>query len=164
MKDKIVICPGSFDPITKGHVDMILRANKLFDVVYVVIMINSAKKPVFTEAERLDMCKKVFEEYPQIKVISCEGLLAGLVKSLGACTLIKGVRNITDFNYEFELAFINRNINAEIETVFIPTKQEYMFLSSYMVREVGHYGGDISGFVPECICDFATEKLNNYKE
>jgi pantetheine-phosphate adenylyltransferase len=161
LKDKTVICPGSFDPITNGHVDMVLRAKKLFDTVYVVIMINSAKKPVFSEEERLDMCKKVFYEHPEIKVITCEGLLAELVKKLDACALVKGVRNNTDFNYEFELAAINRNIDSEIETVILPAKQEYTYLSSYMVREVGHYGGDISGFVPECISDYISRKLKN---
>lgn len=159
--NKTVICPGSFDPLTKGHVDLILRASKLFDIVNVVIMVNSIKQPIFSGEERLDMCKKVFEGYSQIKVITCDGLLSDLAKSLGASALVKGVRNDIDFNYEFEMALINSKLNTETETVFIPTKQEYMYLSSRMVREVGHYGQDLSEFVPMCICDFVSKRLNN---
>lgn len=153
MNKKIAVCPGSYDPITVGHIDIIDRASHLFDFVYVLVCNNSEKKYIFDMKTRVDFCKRVFFGRKDIEVISCSGLVTEEYKKLGACAVVKGVRNSADYVYEAELSGINAMMGEKIETVFLPAKSEKLYVSSKVVREFGKYGGDISGIVPECIVD-----------
>ena len=156
---RIAICPGSFDPITNGHVDIINRAAKLFDTVYVAVMQNGAKKTIFTGEERRRMAESVFENSENIRVILSDGLLAFLAKDLGACAIVKGVRDINDFVYEHQLALINRSLEKEIETVFLPASGETAFISSTAVRDIALHGGDVGNLIPPQIYEIAKPKL-----
>lgn len=145
------ICPGSFDPITNGHLDIIERASKLFDNVIVVVMTNYKKigHNSFTEEERVELIKKSTTHLLNVKVDSYDGLLAEYAKDNGIQVVVKGLRALSDFDNEFQQALGNRRLNQELETVFIATKAENMFLSSSLVRQIGELGGDISDFVPQ---------------
>ena len=156
---KIAICPGSFDPITKGHIDIIERTSKLFDKVYAVVMVNPSKVPTFTTEERIEMIRQTTSHIPNVEVESYAGLIADYAKEKGACTLVKGLRAVTDFEYEFQQALINKKLNPELETLFMVTNQEYMYLSSTIVRQIANFGGDISQFVPPEIKDKLVEKM-----
>ncbi|MGI5888599.1 MAG: pantetheine-phosphate adenylyltransferase [Oscillospiraceae bacterium] len=150
---RTALCPGSFDPVTKGHVDVIERAAGLFDKVIVVVLKNSNKTPNFTYEQRVEFLKKSTAHIPNVEVDSYSGLLADYAKKKGAVAVVKGIRAVTDFEYEFQMALTNKKLNPELETLFMPTSMQYMFLSSSLVREVARYGGDISQFVPDVICD-----------
>ena len=156
---KIAICPGSFDPITKGHIDIIERTSKLFDKVYAVVMVNPSKVPTFTTEERIEMIRQTTSHIPNVEVESYAGLIADYAKEKGACTLVKGLRAVTDFEYEFQQALTNKKLNPELETLFMVTNQEYMYLSSTIVRQIANFGGDISQFVPPEIKDKLVEKM-----
>ena len=156
---KIAICPGSFDPITKGHVDIIERTSKLFDKVYAVVMVNPAKKPTFTTEERVDMIKKCTSHLENVEAESFEGLIADYARQKDAHTLVKGLRAVTDFEYEFQQALTNKKLNSELETLFMVTNQEYMYLSSTIVRQIAEFGGDIEQFVPHEIKDELIKKM-----
>ena len=145
------ICPGSFDPITNGHLDIIERASKLFDNVIVVVMTNYKKigHNSFTEEERVELIKKSTTHLSNVRVDSYDGLLAEYAKNNGVQVVVKGLRALSDFDNEFQQALGNRRLNQELETVFIATKAENMFLSSSLVRQIGELGGDISDFVPQ---------------
>ena len=156
---KIAICPGSFDPITKGHVDIIERTSKLFDKVYAVVMVNPAKKPTFTTEERVDMIKKCTSHLDNVEAESCEGLIADYARQKDAHTLVKGLRAVTDFEYEFQQALTNNKLNSDLETLFMVTNQEYMYLSSTIVRQIAEFGGDIEQFVPHEIKDELIKKM-----
>ena len=147
------ICPGSFDPITLGHLDIIRRASGLFDRVIVVVMTNAAKTPLFSQDERVDLIGRVIKEEGllNVEVDSYNGLLADYAKARQADAIVKGLRAMSDFEYEFQMALTNRKLNSHAETVFLTTTAEHMYLSSSLVKEVAHFGGDISGFVPSCI-------------
>ncbi|PWM45056.1 MAG: pantetheine-phosphate adenylyltransferase [Clostridiales bacterium] len=151
MSERAAVCPGSYDPITLGHVDIINRACAMFDKVYVLVCNNSDKKYVFDIESRVDFCKCTFSGRKNIEVVRCEELVVDLYKKLEACAIIKGVRNSTDYQYEAEIAGINSMMGGNIETVFLPAKNELNCLSSKVVREFGKYGGDISKIVPQCI-------------
>lgn len=154
MSERIAICPGSFDPITMGHIDIIRRASSVFDKVIVVVMTNSAKKPVFSPSERLDMINRSIKDMGEnIETDIYGGLLAEYVSQKNAVAIVKGLRAVSDFEYEFQLALINKKINPKAETLFFTTSAENMYLSSSVVRSVASVGGDISPFVPECIID-----------
>lgn len=161
---KIAICPGSFDPITKGHVDIIERTSKLFDKVYAVVMVNPAKKPTFTTEERVDMIKKCTAHLENVEAESFEGLIADYARQKDAHTLVKGLRAVTDFEYEFQQALTNKKLNSDLETLFMVTNQEYMYLSSTLVRQIAEFGGDIDMFVPEQIKDILKEKMIKEKK
>ncbi len=148
---RIAVCPGSFDPVTFGHRDIIHRASMLFDKVIVLVAVNQMKSPVFTPEERVEMIKKVAKEFKNVEVDMCCGLIADYVRNAGAVAIVKGLRAVTDFEYEFQMALVNKNIYGGAETVFLTTSSENMYLSSSVVKQVAHYGGDISKFVPECI-------------
>ena len=156
---KIAICPGSFDPITKGHVDILERTSKLFDKVYAVVMVNPSKKPTFTTEERVDMIKKCTAHLDNVEAESYAGLIADYAKEKDACTLVKGLRAVTDFEYEFQQALTNKKLNPNLETLFMVTNQEYMYLSSTIVRQIAEFGGDIEQFVPHEIKDELIKKM-----
>jgi len=144
----IAVCPGSFDPITNGHLDIIRRAAKVFDEVYVVVMSNSSKHPLFSADERTDLIQKVTKDIANVKVDSFNGLLVDYAKSIGAKAIIRGLRAVSDFEYEMQITSMNRVLNEHLETFFIMTNNQYSFLSSSIVKEVAKYGASISELVP----------------
>lgn len=145
---KIAVCPGSFDPVTLGHLDIIERASALFDRVVVLVMTNSAKHCAFTVEERIALLKKCVCN-PKVEIDTYSGLLVNYAKEKGAVAIVKGLRAVSDFDYEFQQALINKSLFPEIETVFLTARSENMFLSSSMVKEVCSLDGDISLFVPK---------------
>ena len=147
---KIAICPGSFDPVTLGHMDIISRARKIFDHTIVAVLVNPEKHTVFTLDERISLLKRCTKEMEDVEVVGFDGLLADYAKICHATAIVKGLRAMSDFEYEFQMALINRKLNPELETVFLTTTAENMFLSSSGVKQVASFGGDISNFVPEC--------------
>ncbi|KOP81963.1 pantetheine-phosphate adenylyltransferase [Cytobacillus solani] len=144
----IAVCPGSFDPITYGHLDIIKRGAKVFDQLYVVVLNNSAKHPLFSVNERIELIKEVTKDIPNVKVDSFQGLLVDYAKSVNASAIIRGLRAVSDFEYEMQITSMNRVLNDEIETFFIMTNNQYSFLSSSIVKEVAKYNGKISELVP----------------
>ena len=156
---RIAICPGSFDPVTKGHLNIIERSAKLFDAVTVLVMVNTNKTPSFTAQERADFLRRVTGHIPNVKVDVYTGLLAEYAHNVGACTIIKGLRAVTDFEFEFQQALTNKKLNPELETMFVITDPEYMYLSSSMVRQVASFGGDVTDFLPDGICKDIVERL-----
>lgn len=160
----VAICPGSFDPITLGHLNIIRRTSKIFDKVVVCIMYNSAKSsPMFTIPERIDMVKRVVERFPNVEVDSFDGLLAEYAKKYDNPVLVKGLRAVSDFEYEFQMNQINKKINPELETMFLTSSEKYTFLSSSAVREMAAYGADLTGFVPCEIIDEINEKAKIWR-
>ena len=147
------IYPGSFDPVTLGHLDIIHRAAELVDELVIAILHNSSKKGLFTTEERIALLKRVTEDIPNIKVISFDGLLVDCAIQYGTKPIIRGLRAVTDFEYELQLAQTNKRLRPDIDTIFLTTNVKYSYLSSSVVREVASYGGDISHFVPEKIID-----------
>ena len=160
---RIAICPGSFDPVTKGHLNIIERSAKLSDVAIALVLVNPNKQPVFAAAERTEFLRRACADIPNVKVDSYLGLLADYARSVGACTIIKGLRAVTDFEYEFQQALINKKLNGELETMFVITDSNYMYLSSSMVRQVAQFGGDVTDFLPECICKDIVARLPRSK-
>lgn len=156
---RIALCPGSYDPVTYGHINIIERSAKMFDKVIAVVMVNPAKKTVFTLQERLQMLSEVTRHIPNIEVATYEGLVAEYAKEQNACALIKGLRAVSDFEYEFQMALINKKLNPELETVFITTAAEFMYLSSSTVREIAQFGVDLTDFVPTEIQPMIEEKI-----
>lgn len=158
---RTAVCPGSFDPVTSGHMDIFKRAAALFDEVIILVSVNLAKKQaVFTADERIEMIKSVTKDIPNIKVDKFEGLLADYVKEKDACAIVKGLRAVSDFEYEFQMALANKKLCPKAETVFLTTSSEYMFLSSSVVKQISSLGGDISAFVPNEILSTIQERLN----
>lgn len=155
-----VICPGSFDPVTLGHIDIITRASKMFDCVVVGVLNNLAKSPMFTTAERIALLEKATAGLPNVEIVGFDGLLADYAREQGITAIVKGLRAVSDFEYEFQQALTNKKLNPELETVFLTSNSEFMYLSSSMVKQVASLGGDISSFVPECVHD---EILNRLK-
>ncbi|HEL8792550.1 TPA: pantetheine-phosphate adenylyltransferase [Listeria monocytogenes] len=151
MGDKIAVIPGTFDPITNGHLDIIERAAKIFDVLCVSVLNNSSKKPLFTIEERMEMIRQVTAHLPNVQVESASGLTVDYAATRGATAIVRGLRAVSDFEYEMQIASMNRTLNAEIETFFVMTNTKYSFLSSSMVKEVAQYQGDISELVPEIV-------------
>lgn len=158
---KIGVYPGSFDPPTMGHLDIIRRAAGLFDQLIVSPMVNSSKKSNFTMEEKTDFLRRITADLPNVEVESFSGLLADYVRERNACAIVKGLRAVSDFEYEFQMALANKKLNRELDTVFLMTSQEYLYLSSTIVRDIARHGGDITGFVPEEICVDVIRKLKN---
>ena len=154
------ICPGSFDPVTNGHLDIIHRASRLFEKVIVLVIINPDKTPLFTSEERVEMIRRSID-LPNVEVDSYRGLLADYVKRSGATVIVKGLRAVTDFEYEFQMALINKKLAPFAETMFLTTDASNMYLSSSVVRQVGSFGGDISPFVPEQIREQIAGRLKS---
>ena len=145
----IAVCPGSFDPITYGHLDIITRGAKVFDQIYVVVLNNSSKNPLFSVEERIDLIREVTRDIPNVVVDSFQGLLVDYAKNVNAKAIIRGLRAVSDFEYEMQITSMNRVLDDAIETFFIMTNNQYSFLSSSIVKEVAKYGGDISELVPK---------------
>lgn len=158
MSDKIAVVPGSFDPVTLGHMDIIKRAADVFDVVYVAVLNNSSKNPLFTIEERIDLITQVTKEYPNVRIESSSGLLIDYAKGKQAKVIVRGLRAVSDFEYEMQITSMNRVLDETIETFFIMTKNQYSFLSSSIVKEVAKYGGNIGELVPAVVESALKEK------
>ena len=156
---KLAMCPGSFDPVTIGHLDIIGRARNIFDHVIVAVMVNPEKHTMFTTEERIALIQKCTKDMEDVEVVSFDGLLADYAKMRGATAIVKGLRAMSDFEYEFQQALTNRKLNPELETVFMITRAENMFLSSSIVKQIASFGGDVSNFVPACILDDIKERI-----
>lgn len=154
-----VIYPGTFDPITNGHLDIIERAMTLFDVVTIGVTTNPAKNPLFTVEERMAMIRQATANFANVEVDSFSGLLVDYAKRLGACAIIRGLRAISDFEYEFQMALVNRKISDGIVTVFLMPNEKYTYLNSTIVKELAMFGGDISRFVPLLVEAQVKQKL-----
>ena len=156
---KIAIYPGSFDPVTLGHLNIIRRAANIFDKLIVCVMVNSGKNPIFSQEERVDLIRRVTVDLPNVEVDSSGELLAEYARRRGSCVIVKGLRAGSDFENEFQMALINKKINPELDTMFLTAESQYMYLSSSMVKELGRYGVDLSDFLPEEIISDFKEKL-----
>ena len=156
---KTAIYPGSFDPVTYGHLEIISRASKLFDKVIVLISVNSAKKPSFSLYERMMMIERNTGQFDNVVIDILDGLLADYVKDVGAIAIVKGLRAVSDFEYEFQMALANKKLYSGAETVFLTTSAENMYLSSSVVKQIAEYGGNISPFVPENVLEFIQSRL-----
>ena len=154
------VYPGSFDPVTFGHIDVIKRASRLVDELVVGVLHNKAKIPLFSVEERVKMLNEVFENLANVKVIPFEGLLVDFVKSVEAQMVIRGLRAITDFEYELQMAQGNQQFYKEVETMFLATSAKYSYISSSMVKEIAHFGGDVEGFVPDYVKERVKEKYH----
>ena len=157
---KRAIYPGSFDPVTNGHVDIILRSSKIVDKLIVGVLNNSAKKSLFSVEERVSMLKELTKDLPNLEVTSFDGLLVDYMREIDASIIVRGLRAVTDFEYELQIAQTNHIENTDIETIFLTTNLQYSYLSSTIVKEFASYGGDISKFVPEQFVDRIYEKYN----
>ena len=152
---KVAIYPGSFDPVTSGHLNIIQRAANIFDKLIVCVMVNAGKNPVFTLEERVELIRRATKDLPNVEVDSSSELLADYAKRRGSCVIVKGLRAGSDFENEFQMALINHKINPELDTMFLTAESQYMYLSSSTVKELGTYGVDLSDFLPkEIIPDF----------
>ncbi|HLR10853.1 MAG TPA: pantetheine-phosphate adenylyltransferase [Sporosarcina sp.] len=158
---KLAVVPGSFDPITNGHLDIITRAAKVFTEVHVVIMHNSAKTSLFTVEERIALIQEATKDLPNVTVDTSDGLMIEYAKKIGAVAVVRGLRAVTDFEYEMQITSMNRVLDEGIETFFIMTKNQYSFLSSSIVKEVAKYGGNISELVPPVVEKALTEKFQS---
>jgi len=156
---KRAVYPGSFDPITNGHIDIIKRASKLFDELIVAVLVNPAKTPLFTVEERMELIRKSLNDMPNIKVDNFDGLLAHYVSRVNADVIVRGLRAVSDFETEFQMALMNKRLNPDVEIVFLMTSYEYSYLSSGVVKEVVRLGGNVSGLVPECVEAKLLEKI-----
>ena len=160
-----VICPGSFDPVTYGHLDIISRASGLFDEVIALVVINPTKNPSFTPQEREQMLSKCTAHLPNVRVDTYQGLLADYVRAEGAVAIVKGLRAMSDFEYEFQMALTNRKLVPEAETIFLTTTAENMYLNSSLVKQVASFDGDISGFVPpEALADVQLRLCGKFRQ
>ena len=155
-----ILYPGTFDPITNGHVDLVKRAAKLFDEVVIAVASGHHKKPLFDFEERVALVETVFTDLPQVSVIGFEGLLVDFMREKNATAVLRGLRAMSDFEYEFQLANMNRELDENFEAVFLTPSQNYSFISSTMIREIAKLGGDVTKFVPPCVSEAFIEKLS----
>ena len=153
------IYPGSFDPVTFGHIDIIERASRISDELIVGVLQNKAKTPLFSVEERVIMLREVTKHLKNVKIIPFEGLLIEFAKQMDAQVIVRGLRAITDFEYELQMSQTNRKLNSDVETLFLTTSLDYSYLSSTTVKEVASYDGDITQFVPESVAKKVTEKI-----
>jgi len=160
---KTAIYPGSFDPVTKGHLSIIERASNIFDRLIVCVMVNAGKRPMFHQEERVAMIRKVTQHLPNVEVEASKDLLAEYAKKKGSCVIVKGLRAGSDFENEFQMALINRKINPNLDTMFLTTEHQYMYLSSSVVKELGCYGVDLEDFLPEEIIDDFKARIQQLK-
>ena len=161
---KLAICPGSFDPVTNGHLNIISRAAAMFDKVIVVVMVNGNKRPLFSSAERVELLRRATADMPNVQIDAYDGLLADYAREKQASVIVKGLRAMSDFEYEFQMALTNRKLNPAVETVFLTTNAEYMYLSSSLVKQVAEFGGDIREFVPACIIQDILQKYGRIEQ
>ena len=153
----IAVYPGSFDPITLGHLNVIRRAAAVFDELLVCVMINSGKDPLFTHEERVELIKRTVVRFPNVRVEASKELLVEYMKTRGAKVIIKGLRAVSDFDREFQIALVNRKLDNSIETLFMPSSEKYTYLSSTVVKEMARYGADLETFVPK---EIITDVIN----
>ena len=158
-RERVAVFPGSFDPLTNGHVDIILRGARLFDSIVVAILCNAEKDPLFTPEERVDTVREVFREYPNVDVESFEGLLVDYAHRREASVILRGLRAVSDFEYEFQMAGMNRKLYPDVETLFLTPAEQYMFISATMVREIASLGGDVSAFVNPAVIPHMKARL-----
>lgn len=157
----IALFPGTFDPPTNGHLDIISRASRLFDKVDVVVAVNEAKRCLFSQEERLDMMRSLIAPYSNTVLHSCNGLIVNYARETGANVLLRGIRNINDYAYEFDLALMNHKLDSEVETLFIPTDQKNSIIKSSAIKELAQLGGDISGMVPPIVAAALSAKFHS---
>lgn len=157
--NKTVICPGSFDPVTLGHLDIITRSSKMFDRVIVAVLVNALKTPTFSIEERIELLSEATAGLDNVEIVGFEGLLAEYCRNRGVDAIVKGLRAVSDFEYEFQMAIANKKLNSQLETIFLTADADSTYLSSSMVREIGSMGGDISNFVPACVHDRIVKRL-----
>jgi pantetheine-phosphate adenylyltransferase len=147
----VAIYPGTFDPLTNGHVDIIARGARLFDRIIVAVLVNAEKSPLFTMTERLEIARTVFKSLPNVEVDSFDGLLVDYVERRGAQVIVRGLRAVSDFEFEFQMALMNRRLNDKIETVFMMPAEQYSYISSRLIKEVFSLGGRVHGLVPDMV-------------
>ena len=157
---RTVLYPGSFDPVTNGHIDVTRRAARIFDRVVIAVAVNAEKSPLFTTEERMELIRAACSDIPNIEVVHFGGLLAHSLERFNASAVIRGLRAVSDFEYEFQMALTNKKLNPDIETLFLTTRAENMYLSSSMVRQIASMGGDISEFVPKEIHGDIVKRLS----
>ena len=155
---RTAVFPGSFDPLTSGHVDIIERGCRLFHRIVVAVAINAEKTPLFSVAERVAMTREIFRDHPEVEVDTFDGLLVEYARQLGASALIRGLRAVSDFEYEFQMALMNRRLNHDLETVFLMPDEKYTYTSSRLIKEVFMLGGEVSGLVPPMVEERLREK------
>ena len=155
------VYPGTFDPMTMGHVDLVKRASKLFDSVIIAIASSDSKKPMFSLEERIEIGNKIFADDPKVEVVGFSGLLVNFAKENDANILIRGLRVVADFEYEFQLANMNRAMSPDIESVFLTPKEEYSYISSSLVKEIATMGGDVTRFVDPVTLEALDQKIKN---
>lgn len=156
---RIAVYPGSFDPITNGHLDIIERASKLYDKLIIGVLNNASKNPIFTAFERKAMIDEVTRDMPNVSCDVFSGLLVDFAKQNGASVIVKGLRTVADFEYEFQMALLNKALNPEYETMFMMTNTKYSYISSSMVKEVAKYNGDLEGLVPQIVVSKINDKI-----
>ena len=159
---KIAVYPGSFDPITNGHIDIVKRAATIFDRIIVAVAKREQKKPIFTLEERVTLAKKVLVDLKNVEVTGFKNLLIDFARDKKACTIIRGIRAVVDFDYEFQMVVTNRKLASEIETIFFMPSAEYFYLSASLVKEIAALGGRISCFVPKPVAQALKKKFNKY--
>jgi pantetheine-phosphate adenylyltransferase len=147
----LAVYPGSFDPLTNGHVDIIARGARLFDRIIVAILVNAEKAPLFAMQERVDIAREVFAGHPNVEVDTFDGLLVDYVKRRGAQVIVRGLRAVSDFEYEFQMALMNQRLNGQIDTVFMMPAEQYTYISSRLIKEVFALGGSVHGLVPDVV-------------
>jgi pantetheine-phosphate adenylyltransferase len=155
----LAVYPGSFDPLTNGHVDIILRGARLFDRIIVAILVNAEKSPLFSMEERVDIARKVFADHPNVEVDTFDGLLVDYVERRQAQVIVRGLRAVSDFEFEFQMALMNQRLNSRIETVFMMPAEQYTYISSRLIKEVFKLGGRVNGLVPELVEQRLREKV-----
>jgi pantetheine-phosphate adenylyltransferase len=152
-RGRVAVFPGSFDPLTNGHVDIVLRCAHLFERIVVSVLLNSEKTPLFSAEDRVEMIREVFREYPNIEVDTFDGLLVDYARKKRASAIVRGLRAVSDFEYEFQMALMNRHLEPTLETVFMMPAEQYTYLSSRLIKEVFRLGGDVRGLVPSSVED-----------
>ena len=155
----IALYPGTFDPVTLGHIDLAQRASKMFTEVIAVISENKSKSTLFSADERLELAQESLKEYPNIRVVKYSGLIVNAVKEYQASAIVRGLRAISDFDYEFQMAFTNRQLDSDVDTVFLMPSEKYTYLSSSMVRQIASFSGDISQFVTPVVAEALMQRL-----
>ena len=156
---RLALFPGSFDPLTNGHVDIVLRSAHLFERVLIAVLVNPDKEPLFTPNERVEIIRQVFREYPNVEVDTFAGLLVDYARGKRASAIVRGLRAVSDFEYEFQMALMNRHLEPTLETVFMMPAEQYTYISSRLIKEVFKLGGRVNGLVPELVEQRLREKV-----